>query len=95
MADGLLQPFLGALQAAGSVLLTIGFGVLASQYNLLSQEAAKNVSRFCVKMALPALMIANVGAELELDTVYRYGPLLCWYSPVLSVNRSDTWQYGV
>lgn len=87
MADGIVQPFLGALQAAASVLLTIGFGVAASQYNLLSQEAAKNVSRFCVRMALPCLMIYNVGKELESDTIYRYAPLLCWFfSPILSLQ---------
>jgi len=77
MSD-LFQPFIGALQASASVLLTLFAGVLASQFELLNEEAAKNVSKFCVRMALPALLIANIGQELELASASRYLPLLLW-----------------
>lgn len=75
MSD-LLQPFLGALQASASVLLTISVGVIAAQFDLLDCDSAKCLSKFCVKLALPCLLIANVGKELDIETGYKYVPLL-------------------
>ncbi|KAF2106881.1 auxin efflux carrier [Lophiotrema nucula] len=74
----LFIPFLGAIQAAISVLLTIFYGVLTAQFNLLSTNAAKEVSRTCVRMFLPALLIYKVGSELQQDTFMRYIPILIW-----------------
>ncbi|KAF2751248.1 hypothetical protein M011DRAFT_395156 [Sporormia fimetaria CBS 119925] len=77
-AAELLIPFVGALQAAISVLLTIFYGVLAAQFNLLSGKAAKEVSGLCVRMLLPALLIIKVGTELTQGTAIRYVPVLLW-----------------
>jgi predicted permease len=80
----LLVPFAGAIQAAFSVLLTIAFGVLAAQCNLLSTNAAKEVSKLCVRMFLPALLIYKIGSNLHQGTAVRYVPVLsehffkCW-----------------
>lgn len=72
----LVVPFLGALQASFSVLLTIFFGVLTGQYGLLSPNSAKEVSRTCVRMFLPALLIYKIGSELNQETGARYVPIL-------------------
>ncbi|KAH7379426.1 auxin efflux carrier [Phaeosphaeria sp. MPI-PUGE-AT-0046c] len=77
-ASELLVPFAGAIQAAFSVLLTIAFGVVAAQCNLLSTNAAKEVSKLCVRMFLPALLIYKIGSNLHLDTGVRYVPILIW-----------------
>ena len=82
-SGGLLSSFLGALQASLSVLLTIFYGVLASQFDLLDRPAAKKVSTVCVKLFLPALMITNVGSELLASTGTRYVPILGVLIPVL------------
>ncbi|KAL6150531.1 hypothetical protein ACJQWK_00091 [Exserohilum turcicum] len=63
----LIVPLTGALQAALSVLLTIALGVAAAQCNLLSPNAAKEVSRVCV----PALLIYKIGSNLHRDTGMR------------------------
>jgi len=76
--DSILVPFLGAVQASFAVLLTIFYGVLAAQFNLISEQSAKDVSKMCVKLFLPALLIVNVGSELHLDTAVRYVPVLIW-----------------
>lgn len=76
MADGLLVSFLGALQASISVLLTISFGVVAAQFDLLKGSSTKQISKLCVRMFLPALLITNVGSQLHLDTALRYVPIL-------------------
>lgn len=76
MSSGLLPSFLGALQASLSVLLTIGYGVIAAQYGFLKGSSAKDISRICVKMFLPALLISNVGSQLHSDTAMRYLPVL-------------------
>ncbi|XPS80522.1 hypothetical protein M3J09_012475 [Ascochyta lentis] len=77
-ASELLVPFSGSIQAAFSVLLTIAFGVLAAQCNLLSTNAAKEVSRLCVRMFLPALLIFKIGSNLHAGTAGRYLPILVW-----------------
>jgi predicted permease len=75
-ASELAIPFVGAIQAAVSVLLTIFYGVLAAQFNLLSGKSAKEVSNLCVRMFLPALLIYKVGSELQKGTAIRYLPIL-------------------
>ncbi|KAF2448299.1 hypothetical protein P171DRAFT_210247 [Karstenula rhodostoma CBS 690.94] len=74
----LVVPFVGALQASVSVLITIFFGVLTAQFNLLSVGAAKEVSRTCVRMFLPALLIYKLGSNLNKDTGVLYVPILIW-----------------
>ena len=76
MSSSIKTSFLGALQASLSVLLTIFYGVVAGQYNLVSNASVKDVSKICVRMFLPALLITNVGSELHLDTGLRYVPIL-------------------
>lgn len=69
-------PFVSAIEASISVLLTILFGVLTAQFNLLSKNAAKEVSRTCVRMFLPALLIYRIGSNLHTDTGVRYLTIL-------------------
>lgn len=74
----LVQPFLGALQASISVLVTIFIGVLTAQFSLLDGNASKQVSRTCVRILLPALLVTKVGDQLNADTAVRYAPILIW-----------------
>lgn len=69
-------PFLGAIQASISVLLTVWVGVAAAQWGLLNDDSSKHVSRVCVKVFLPFLLISNLGEQLRLDTVLLYIPIL-------------------
>ncbi|KAL9051531.1 MAG: hypothetical protein Q9162_005960 [Coniocarpon cinnabarinum] len=78
MASELLTAVLGALQASVSVLLTIGFGVVSAQYNLLSEESAKHVSTVCVKLFLPSLLLVNIGSQLSYKTEDKYIPIIIW-----------------
>lgn len=76
MSSGVLPSFLGALQASLAVLLTISYGFIASRFNLLKESSARDISKLCVRLFLPALLITNVGSELHADTVHRYVPIL-------------------
>ncbi|KAI1382157.1 auxin efflux carrier [Hypoxylon crocopeplum] len=78
MASEILISFLGAVQASLSVLLTIGCGVAAAQFGLVTTQAAEQVSRLCVNVLLPCLMIVKLGSELHLDTAVRYVPIVVW-----------------
>jgi len=80
MASDIATSFLGALQASLSVLLTIGAGVLASRYNLLKEASGRDISKLCVRLMLPALLIVNVGEEVTLETAARYLPVLSKFS---------------
>lgn len=72
----LLVPLSGAIQASFSVLITILLGVVAAQCNLLTPRAAREVSKLCVRMFLPALLIYKIGSNLDKETGIRYVPLL-------------------
>ncbi len=76
MPEGFLASFLGAVQACLSILLVIFYGVLATQFKLLDGPSAKKISKVCVRMFLPALLITKVGSELHADTGTRYIPIL-------------------
>ena len=84
MSSSLAASFLGALQASLSVLLTIGYGVVAAQFNLLKGSNTSDISKTCVRLFLPALLITNVGSELHLDTATRYVPILSRRSPEMT-----------
>ncbi len=76
MASSLVTSFLGALQASLAVLLTLSYGVIATQFGLLSEASAKDISKTCVRLFLPALLIHNVGSQLDSETGMRYIPVL-------------------
>ncbi|KAI9710908.1 MAG: hypothetical protein M1820_002343 [Bogoriella megaspora] len=78
MSSSIVTSFLGALQASISVLLTIFAGAIAAQFGLLSEYSSKEISKTCVRLFLPALLIYNVGSQLHLDTGLRYVPVLIW-----------------
>lgn len=76
MSSGILPVFVGALQASLAVLLTISYGAIASRWNLLKASSSRDISKACVRLFLPALLITNVGSELHADTAIRYVPVL-------------------
>lgn len=84
MSNGLLESFLGALQASISILLVIFYGVLANQFQLLDAPSAKKISKVCVRFFLPALLVTKLGSELHADTASRYVPILSMWAPSLS-----------
>lgn len=86
-AESLVVPFLGALQASIAVLLTIFAGVIASQFNLLSEPASKEVSKICVRLFMPALLIVNVGSQISLDSVSFCFSMLCSYPKAQRFRR--------
>ncbi|KAK8193235.1 membrane transporter [Phyllosticta capitalensis] len=76
MSSSVLTAFVGSLQASMSVLLTISYGVLAAQFKLITESSAKDISKACVFIFLPALLIHNVGSQLRLETAANYVPIL-------------------
>jgi len=77
-ALGLLEAFLGAVQASLSVLLVIFYGGLAAKLKLLTPENTKAISKICVRMFLPALLFTKIGSELHAGSAARYGVILLW-----------------
>ncbi|KAL8782497.1 MAG: hypothetical protein Q9213_005336 [Squamulea squamosa] len=78
MSSSLTISFLGALQASVSVLLTIGVGVLASQFNILNQRTTKELNTLCIRIFLPCLLISNLGSNLSPESGIRYASVLIW-----------------
>ncbi|KAI4719866.1 membrane transporter [Aureobasidium sp. EXF-10727] len=76
--ENFVIPFTGALQASLAVLLTIFYGVIAAQFNLLTEKSAKDISKACVRLFLPALLIVNVGQQLSLESGTKYLAVFIW-----------------
>lgn len=73
-----LVSFLGALQASLAVLLTISYGLVAARWKLINDKTARDISKTCIRLFLPALLITNVGSQLHYDTASKYIPILLW-----------------
>ncbi|RMZ80270.1 hypothetical protein DV738_g2869, partial [Chaetothyriales sp. CBS 135597] len=78
MSSGLLSSFVSALQASLSVLLVISYGLVAAKLNLLDEPTSKKISTVCVRLFLPALLIASVGSQLHLENGLQYVGILVW-----------------
>jgi auxin efflux carrier family protein len=74
----LLSSFLAAIQASLSVLLVIFYGGIAARFKLLDSTTAKSISKICVKMFLPALLLTKIGSELHSGSAHRYLTILIW-----------------
>lgn len=76
--SGIPEILVAAVQASVSVLLVISYGGIAAKLGLLSAESTKAVSKVCVRMFLPALLITKIGADLHAESAGRYGILVLW-----------------
>ncbi|KAF2186257.1 hypothetical protein K469DRAFT_706924 [Zopfia rhizophila CBS 207.26] len=77
-SSGLVSSLLAAVQASLSVLLVISYGGIAARLGLLDSKNGKSISKICVKMFLPALLLVKIGSELHLGSAHRYLIILAW-----------------
>jgi predicted permease len=77
-ATGLVESFLAAIQASLSVLLVIFYGGLAAHLKLLTPANTKAISKVCVRMFLPALLVTSIGSQLHSGSAQRYLVVLIW-----------------
>lgn len=75
---GLLESFVAAIQASLSVLLVIFYGGIAAWLGLLDHASTKAISKVCVRMFLPALLITQIGSELHAGSANRYLLIFVW-----------------
>jgi predicted permease len=72
MSSSVVTAFVGGLQASVAVLLTISYGAAAAQFRILSEASAKDISKLCVKLFLPALLATSVGSQLKSESIWAY-----------------------
>ena len=89
-----LVSFLGALQASLAVLLTISYGLVAARWKLINDKTARDISKTCIRLFLPALLITNIGSQLHYDTASKYIPILRKY-PALRSSAVEVGFHGV
>ncbi|KAL2015997.1 hypothetical protein VTK56DRAFT_4465 [Thermocarpiscus australiensis] len=77
-APGLLECFVAAIQASLSVLLVMCYGAIAAHLKILDRASTRPISKLCVRMFLPALLITKVGSELHMGSANRYLIVLIW-----------------
>ena len=79
--DGIVVPLVGALQACVSVLLTMSYGVAAQRLRLIQEHSITDMAGLGVKLFLPALIIINLGEQLQLGNALNYIPVLSTAPP--------------
>lgn len=80
LEDGVVSPFLGALQACTSVLLTLLYGIIARQANIIQERSINDMSGLCVRLLLPALIMVKLGSELHIGIAMNYVPVFSVFS---------------
>ena len=75
---GLGESLLAAIQASLCVLLVISYGGLAAHLKLLNPASTKAISKVCVRMFLPALLVTKIGSELHSGSALRYLVIFIW-----------------
>lgn len=75
LEDGVVPPFLAALQACTSVLLTLLYGIIARQANVIHEQSINDMSGLCVRVFLPALIMVKLGSELHIGIAVNYIPV--------------------
>lgn len=86
-SEGLVTPFLGALQACVSVLLTMCYGVAARRLHLIQEITINDMLGPGVKLLLPALVVVHLGQQLHLGTAMNYIPVIRISTPLLLILR--------
>jgi hypothetical protein len=75
---GIINSFVAAIQASLSVILVIFYGAVAARFKLLDASSSKSISKICVKIFLPALLLTKIGSELHGGSADRYAIILLW-----------------
>jgi predicted permease len=86
LEDGTVPPFLGALQACTSVLLTLLYGIIARQANIIHEKTINDMSGLCVRLFLPAMIMVKLGSELHIGIAMNYVPVFSAFFPPSSNN---------
>ncbi|KAJ3714318.1 auxin efflux carrier [Lentinula guzmanii] len=76
--SSILTAFVGSLEAAASVLLTVCYGTLAGYLGLVNDKSAVNLSKLAVKLFMPCLLFVNVGSGVSTETILKYTPIIIW-----------------
>ncbi|KAL2257808.1 hypothetical protein VTK26DRAFT_9150 [Humicola hyalothermophila] len=64
--------------AQGPYLPQVKKDGVAARFGLIDRANTKPISKLCVRMLLPALLITKVGSELHAESAYRYLVILIW-----------------
>ncbi|KAK0621885.1 hypothetical protein B0T17DRAFT_618271 [Bombardia bombarda] len=82
----LATSFLAGVQSSLSILVTMSFGGIAAYHGLLKHDNAKAVSKLCVRMFLPALLITELGAHLHSTPPTTFLSIFLWATFCHSVS---------
>jgi len=78
MSGSLGASFLGALEGAVSVLLTLAAGYLVARKQLLDHGTVRKVSKLCSVLFLPCLIVVEMGPQLTTSKLKRLWIIPVW-----------------
>lgn len=62
------------------------YGGIAAKLKIFTSANAKPISKLCVRMFLPALLLTKIGAEIQASSASRYGIIFVWALAVHAVS---------
>ncbi|KAF9446971.1 hypothetical protein P691DRAFT_803198 [Macrolepiota fuliginosa MF-IS2] len=78
MPSALVVSILGAFQASVSVLITLSYGFIAARLGMVHEITARDISSLCRNLFLPALLITDIGSQLDVHNVPDYAAIFVW-----------------
>lgn len=85
-----LQTVISSAIAAGessiSVILVLFYGYISNKTGLLSDNGEKSISKLCVNLFLPSLLLTTMGSHISLETLINYWPLVALPVVILSIT---------
>ncbi|CAB5183794.1 auxin efflux carrier [Rhizophagus irregularis] len=80
MADmNIYSLFLSSIQSTSQVVLLCLTGYVAASLGVINNSIQKSLSQLIIKIFMPCLLLSNIAADIDLDTLIRLWPMPTLY----------------
>ncbi|GBC00333.1 hypothetical protein RclHR1_03810022 [Rhizophagus clarus] len=71
--------FLSSIQSTSQVVLLCLTGYVAASLGVINNSIQKSLSQLIIKIFMPCLLLSNIAADIDLDTLIRLWPMPTFY----------------
>lgn len=82
----LVNSAVAAAESSLSVILVLFYGYICSKYDFLSETGERSISKLCVNLFLPAMLLTDMGSHISLETLEEFWPLVALPIVMLTVT---------
>lgn len=82
----LINSAIAAGESSLSVILVLFYGYACSKYDFLSETGERSISKLCVNLFLPAMLLTDMGSHISLHTLKEFWPLVALPIVMLTIT---------